>query len=106
MAPEKEVYGGAPRLTPNMYVSNADVRQSTWHESAFLGSLFTQSIMDDSQFLYGRAQRATFAGIVMDGSRLVGCSMRDVVIENCDLRGLIIDGVRIGDLIASEKGAD
>ncbi|MFC8392644.1 pentapeptide repeat-containing protein [Streptomyces sp. NPDC057238] len=104
MAPGKEVNGEV--LTPNMYVTNADVRQSTWHESAFLGSLFAESAMDDSQFLYGKAQRSTFAGVVMDGSRLVGCSLRDVVIENCDLRGLIIDGVRIGDLIASGKEAD
>jgi uncharacterized protein YjbI with pentapeptide repeats len=92
-------------LAPNMYVTNADVRQSTWHESAFLGSLFAESVLDDSQFLYGKAQRTTFAGTVLDGSRLVGCSLRDVVIENCDLRGLIIDGVRIGDLIAPGEEA-
>ncbi|MFJ6867528.1 pentapeptide repeat-containing protein [Streptomyces termitum] len=103
MEPDQVVDGA--RLTPNMYVTNADVRQSTWYQSAFLGSLFAESVLDDSQFLYGKARRATFAGTVLDGTRLVGCSLRDVVIENCDLKGLIIDGVRIGDLLAPREGA-
>ncbi|MCX5382724.1 hypothetical protein [Streptomyces sp. NBC_00083] len=91
-------------LTPNMYVANADVRQCTWYKTAFLGSVFAESLMDDSQFLWVDARRSTFAGLVMDGSRLVGCSMRDVVIEDCDLRGLIINGVKVGDLIAPSEG--
>ncbi|MFD7276007.1 hypothetical protein ACFV80_02930 [Streptomyces sp. NPDC059862] len=103
MKPAKMDDGNA--LAPNMCVANADVRQSTWYKSAFRGSLFAESLMDDSQFLWVNARRSTFAGLAMDGSRMVGCSMRDVVIEDCDLRGLIINGVKVEDVIASKQGA-
>ncbi|MGV9286734.1 hypothetical protein [Streptomyces sp. NPDC003719] len=97
--------GDGNALMPNMCVSNADVRQSTWYKSAFRGSLFAESLMDDSQFLWVNTRRSTFAGLNMDGSRLVGCSMRDVVMEDCDVRGLTINGVKVEDLIASREGA-
>lgn len=99
-----EKVGDSNTLAPNMCVSNADVRQSTWYKSAFRGSLFAESLMEDSQFLWVNTRRSTFAGLNMDGSRLVGCSMRDVVIEDCDLHGLTINGVKVEDLIASREG--
>lgn len=104
MTPAKQDDGKA--MAPNMCVSNADVRQSTWYKSAFAGSLFAESLMDDSQFLWVDARRSTFAGLAMDGSRMVGCSLRDVAIEDCDLQGLTINGIQVEDLIASRQGTD
>ncbi|MGV9312151.1 pentapeptide repeat-containing protein [Streptomyces sp. NPDC003691] len=103
MNPAEREYGDA--LRPNMYVSDADVRQSTWYKSAFSGSVFAESLMDDSQFLWVNAPRSTFAGLLLDGSRLVGCSLRDVAFEDCDLTGVTINGVRVEELLAAREGA-
>jgi uncharacterized protein YjbI with pentapeptide repeats len=88
-------------LAPNMFLENFDVRQSTWHYTAFQGSVIAESNLDYSQLLQVNMRQTTFARVTLDHSRLIGCSLRDVVLEACDVSGLVINGVRIGDLFVS-----
>jgi uncharacterized protein YjbI with pentapeptide repeats len=90
-------------VAPNMFLENIDVRQSTWHRAAFLGSVISESSLDDSQLLKVDMRRMTFARAKLDSSRFIGCSLRNVILEGCDVSGLIVNGVRIGDLFVSNS---
>jgi hypothetical protein len=85
-------------LAPNMFVENADVRQTTWHRTVFNGSVVADSSIGSCQLLDVNMRDNTFARVSLDNSYLTHCSMRNVVIEATDVTGLVINGVRIGDL--------
>lgn len=66
-----------------------DIPRGRWRNVDFSDSNFEGCDLSDSRFYRGSFEDARFSHV----------DFSDVVLENCDIRGLVINGVRIDELI-------
>lgn len=91
-------------LQPNMYIENADMRQSTWNSSCSEGSVTTNSDLSKCQYLEVDMKQSFFAGVSLEGSYMKYCSLKNVIIECTDLEGLFINGHNISSILNGIEG--
>ena len=91
-------------FSPNMYIDNADIRQSTLNKIAFAGSIIANSSFAYSELLNVNMRNCALARVTLDNSIITHCSLRNVNITACDVEGLTINGVRIGDMFLKPNG--
>lgn len=90
-------------ITPNMFIENGDMRESTIHKTVFAGSIIAESSLEDCQLLDVNIKSSTIAQASLENSKFTHCSFKNVVLEGCDVSGLVINGVRVGDLFINLK---
>ena len=90
-------------FSPNMSIDNADMRQSTLHRIALDGSIVANSSFRYSEILNVNMQDSAFARVTLDNAMITHCSLKNVTIAACDVEGLVINGVKIGDLFVKSE---
>ncbi|WP_339819173.1 pentapeptide repeat-containing protein [Paenibacillus sp. FSL R7-0216] len=86
-------------LEPNMFIENADVRQSTWHKNSFAGSNFLLSDFNNCQLLRVKITKSTFAQATLDDVRFLQCDIKNIYIEASKVEGLVINGFKVDDIL-------
>ncbi|PFB88609.1 pentapeptide repeat-containing protein [Bacillus thuringiensis] len=86
-------------LRPNMFIENADIRQSTWHKNSFAGSFITKSDLSYCQLIDIQMNESTFARASMNNVRILQCSLKNVYIESSDMENFFINGKRIDEVL-------
>lgn len=85
-------------LRPNMICLGADATSSTFSTFKAGHSVFTGSFFFNTLHHRGSFEGSEFSACELDGSVFENCSFAGVELRNCDVDGLIINGIRIGEL--------
>ena len=96
---------GALIFKPNMLVLKADAASSTMGWVRHDHSVITQSRYLNCLFHDTNFEGSTFIGCEFDASLVENSSLRGVELRNCDVEGLVINGIKVGDLIRQLTGA-
>ncbi len=87
-----------------MLVVHADLASSTLsrvrHDhSVITGSRYLNCAFHDTNF-----EGSSFVGCEFDASVIENSSLRGVELRNCDVEGLVINGIKVGDLLQQFTG--
>jgi uncharacterized protein YjbI with pentapeptide repeats len=92
--------GHHPRpLQPNMFHQNVQMTSSTWDQVNFDHSIFRNSDFTNSLLMQTNLEGAALRYCRLDGAVIEACSLRAVEFVNCDVEGLVINGIHVGRLL-------
>jgi uncharacterized protein YjbI with pentapeptide repeats len=86
-------------FVPNMATAGADFSGSSFAAVTAGHSVVTGSSFFNSFFHKTNLESCTFQACELDGSLFDGCSLRAVELRDCDVEGLVINGIRVGELL-------
>jgi uncharacterized protein YjbI with pentapeptide repeats len=89
---------GRPHLQPNILMINGNAVSSTFDKLRLDHSVLGDSRLLNCLFNRTNFEGSSFHGCDFDGSLLENCSLRGVELRDCDTEGLVINGIRVGDL--------
>jgi uncharacterized protein YjbI with pentapeptide repeats len=89
---------------PNMLVVSADLMSSTLSRVRHDHSVIAESRYLNCAFVDSNFEGSSFAGCEFDGSVIENSSLRCVELRNCDVEGLVINGIHIGALLQQLTG--
>jgi uncharacterized protein YjbI with pentapeptide repeats len=92
-------HAGRPPLQPNMLMLNGNAVSSTFNRLRLDHSVLGDSMFLNCLFNRSNFEGSSFFGCDFDGSLLENCSLRGVELRDCDTEGLMINGIRVGDLL-------
>ena len=86
-------------LQPNMLALNGDLTSSTLATITAPHSIVTGCNWFNSLFHGCNLEGTTFQISELDGALFENCSLRGVEFRKCDIDGLVINGIRVGQLL-------